>query len=93
MAGRDCESEIQELRKQMEMLTAQQSAQQENAKHSPEEVELAADKKVANADFSQLREKIDEFTEMLQEDLKQNPATTAIVIFALGVLMGRLMSR
>ena len=93
MASRDCESEIQELRKQIEMLAAQQPEQKESVDNQPEEEELTADETVANVDFSELREKIDGFVEMLQEDLKRSPATTAVVIFSLGVLMGRLMAR
>lgn len=89
----DCESEIKNLRKQMEELASQQSAQQKSEDHSAEEGEPAVKDKVANGQSSQLREKIEEFAELLQQDLKQVPTTTAVAIFALGVLMGRLISK
>ena len=90
---KDCGPEILELQKQMEELKSQQAAQEEKVDHSAEEGEPAVKDKVANGQPSELREKIEEFAELLQKDLKQVPTTTAIAIFALGVLMGRLISK
>ena len=89
----DCGPEILELQKQMEELRSQQAAQQKSEDHSTKEGKPAANDKVADGPSSQLRAKIEEFAELLQQDLKQIPARTAVAIFALGVLMGRLMSK
>ena len=89
----DYESDIKDLKKQMEELASQQSAQQKSEDHSAGESEPAVKDKVANSQSSQVREKIEEFVELLQQDLKDVPTTTAVVIFALGVLMGRLISK
>jgi ElaB/YqjD/DUF883 family membrane-anchored ribosome-binding protein len=89
----DCESDIKDLRKQMEELASQQSAQQKSEDHSAGESEPAVKDKVANSQSSQLREKIEEFVDLMEQDLKQVPVTTAVAIFGLGVLFGRLMPR
>ena len=93
MVKKNCDSEIQELREQIEKLMSQQPDQKQSAKDSAKDGDSAAAEKAANGDFFQLREKLEECAELLQQDLKQIPATTAVAIFALGVLMGRLMSR
>ena len=90
---RECEAEIEELRKQLKELGSQQPAKQKSGESPPKESESAATEEVAEGEFSQFREKLEEFAELMQQDLKQIPATTAVAIFALGVLMGRLMSK
>ena len=90
---RECGAEIEELRKQIKELTSQQPAKRASAKSPPKESEPPATPKDAEGEFSQFHEKLEEFAELMQQDLKQIPATTAVAIFALGVLMGRLMSK
>jgi hypothetical protein len=80
--------EVEELRKQVELLTAQ-AAKKDEVQEQPEEKEPAEE----GADLSHLRVKLDEFMGTLKRDLDEIPAGTAVGIFALGVLMGRLLPR
>ena len=89
----DCEGEILELRKQMEEMAAKQAAQQKSENRSKNKDKTGVNDEAEEGESSLLTEKIEEFAELLQQDLKQIPTMTAIAIFALGVLMGRLMSK
>ena len=83
-------NEVEELRKQVELLTAQAAMKVESQEQpEPEEAELAGE----GADLAHLRAKLDEFMGTLKRDLDEIPAGTAVGIFALGVLMGRLLPR
>jgi hypothetical protein len=93
MAKQDCGPEILELQKQMEELRAQQAVQEEKMEPPHEKEASAAGEKDTSSELTQLREKLEEFADLLQQDLKQIPTTTAVAIFALGVLFGRLMPR
>lgn len=90
---KECESEVLELRKQIEELTAQQAAREENVEKQPEGEESPAEEDTGEGEISQVREKLEEFADLLQQDLKQISVTTAVAIFAVGVLFGRLMPR
>jgi len=83
------EDEVQELRKQVELLAAKK-ATPDREQEIPK-TEDQADDEVK--DLSSLRAKLEEFMGTLEHDLQQVPATTALGIFALGVLMGRLLPR
>lgn len=93
MAKQDCGPEILELKKQMEELMAQQAADKKKVESAPEEGDKAATEKAENGEFSDVKDKIEEFADLLQQELKQIPTMTAVAIFALGVLMGRIISR
>ena len=82
------EREVQELRKQVELLTDREASHDEV--EEPPEDEGSSDEDV---NLSLLRAKLEEFMGTLQKDLREIPATTAVGIFALGVLMGRLLPR
>jgi hypothetical protein len=82
------EREVQELRKQAELLTDRERSR--NEVEEPPEDDGSSDEEL---NLSTLRTKIEEFMGMLQKDLREVPATTAVAIFALGVLMGRLLPR
>ena len=90
---KECEAEVMELRKQIEALTAQQAAREEKVKKQPDPEEAVAKEEADEGEFSPIREKLEEFAELLQQDLKQISVTTAVAIFAVGVLFGRLMPR
>jgi len=47
----------------------------------------------AEEQFSELREQFDELLEKLNQDLSEIPTATAIGMFALGVVVGRLLPR
>jgi len=83
MGKTSLEREVQELRKQVTLLTDKNG--------SPDEAEEPAEDQDGN--LSLLQAKLEAFMGMLQKDLGEIPATTAVGIFALGVLMGRLLPR
>jgi hypothetical protein len=93
MAKQDCGPEILELKKQMEELMAQQAANKEKAESAPEEKEKTTTVAEDEGEFSEIKDKIEEFADLLQQELKQIPTMTAVAIFALGVLMGRIISK
>ena len=93
MAKQDCGPEILELKKQMEELMAQQAANKEKAESAPEEKEKTTTVAEDESEFSEIKDKIEEFADLLQQELKQIPTMTAVAIFALGVLMGRIISK
>ena len=82
------ESEVQQLRKQVELLADREKPCDEV--QEPPEDDGPSDEDV---NLSLLRAKLEEFMGTLQKDLREIPATTAVGIFALGVLMGRLLPR
>ncbi len=82
------ESEVQELRKQVELLTDSKESRDE-VEEPPEDAESSSE----DENLSHLRVRLEEFMGTLQKDLREIPATTAVAIFALGVLVGRLISR
>lgn len=90
MTERDLEAEIAELRKQVEELLAQRQAA---AEPSAEEHEEAAPEGAPGDELGQLRGKLEQFLDLLQEDMREMPATSAVAIFALGILLGRLLKR
>ena len=48
---------------------------------------------VVSISLDEEREKLDEFMELLQQDLRDIPASSAVGIFALGILLGRFLSK
>ena len=88
MGKASLESEVQELRKQVELLTDREEPRGEV--EEPPEDDGSSDE---DLNLSLLRAKLEEFMGTLQKDLREIPATTAVGIFALGVLMGRLLPR
>ena len=96
MAKKKSESEIDALQQEVKKLGARGPTQKKNAEKPPEEPskdEKTGKEKVAGSEQPELREKIEEFAGLLQEELNQIPAMTAIAIFALGFVFGRLMSK
>ena len=86
MGKASLEREVQELRRQVELLTDRDPDEVEE----PPEEEESSDE---DASLSHLRGKFEDFMGILQKDLREVPTTTAVGIFALGVLMGRLLPR
>lgn len=96
MAKKKSESEIDALQQEVKNLGARGPTQKKNAEKPPEEPskdEKTGKEKVDSDEYSELRNKIEEFADLMKEELNQIPATTAIAIFALGFVFGRLMSR
>ena len=84
MGEANLERELQELREQVKLLADRKTRDEveEPAEDADEEDELA-----------RLKAKIEDFVGTIQKDLREIPAATAIGIFALGVLVGRLLPR
>ncbi len=88
MSNASLERELQALRKQVELLSDREGSRDEV--EEPPEDQGSSDEDV---NLSLLRAKLEEFMGTMQKDLREIPATTAVGIFALGVLMGRLLPR
>ena len=88
MGKASLEREVQELRKQVALMA-------EQGKTRSDAGEPSADEGLSDEEgnMSVLRAKLEEFMGTLHKDLQEIPATTAVGIFALGVLMGRLLPR
>ena len=91
MEDREIMQEIEELRKQLQSLSA---ARRPAA--APEPAAQAAEADAGGEPGNPLRDMLKQAEELigsLDLHLKDVPAKTALVIFALGVLTGRLLSR
>lgn len=94
MADRDIMQEIEELKKQLQALEAAKG--HAGAQVSPEEPEQGPREEIGGESGTWLRDLIKQAEEVmggLDLQFKDVPAKTALMIFALGVLMGRLLSR
>jgi len=94
MADRDIMQEIEELKKQLQALEAAKGNTGTQA--SSEEPEQGPQEEVGGEAGTWLRDLLKQAEELmggLDLQFKDVPAKTALVIFALGVLMGRLLSR
>jgi len=94
MPDRDIMQEIEELKKQLQALQAAKG--QAGAQASREEPEQGPREETGGEGGTWLRDLIKQAEELmggLDLQFKDVPAKTALVIFSLGVLMGRLLSR
>ncbi len=85
MGEASLEREIRELREQVKLLADREVPR--------DEAEEPADDADEDEDLSRLKAKVEDFVGTIQKDLREIPAATAVGIFALGVLMGRLLPR
>lgn len=85
MGEASLEREIRELREQVKLLADREVPRDEG--------EEPADDADEDEDLSRLKAKVEDFVGTIQKDLREIPAATAVGIFALGVLMGRLLPR
>jgi hypothetical protein len=85
MGEASLEREIRELREQVKLLADREVP--------GEEGEEPADDADEDEDLSRLKAKVEDFVGTIQKDLREIPAATAVGIFALGVLVGRLLPR
>jgi len=94
MADSDIMQEIEELKKQLQALEAAKG--HAGAQVSSEEPEQGLPEEAGGEAGTWLHDLIKQAEELmggLDLQFKDVPAKTALVIFALGVLMGRLLSR
>lgn len=94
MTDKDIRSEIEELRTRLESLSRAggQGAAQPAAGAAPHEAEAAEDTG-AGGWLRDIMKQAEELMGGLDLQLKDVPAKTALMIFALGVLTGRLLSK
>ncbi len=94
MADRDIMQEIEELKKQLQALEAAKGhAGAQVSSEEPEQRPLGETGREAGTWLQELIKQAEELMGGLDLQFKDVPAKTALVIFALGVLMGRLLSR
>ncbi len=93
MTEKDIRSEIEELRSQLEKLSRskEQGGQQESGTAQLREEETGGDS--TGGWFREIVKQAEELWSGLDIQMKDVPAKTALVIFALGVLTGRLLSK
>ncbi len=94
MTDKDIRSEIEELRAQMEALSRKkgEDASSPAAGEAPRQEGGAGDD-AATGWFRDIIKQAEELMGGLDLQLKDVPAKTALLIFALGILTGRLLSR
>jgi ElaB/YqjD/DUF883 family membrane-anchored ribosome-binding protein len=94
MTDKDIRSEIEEIRAQLEQLSRSggQGSQAAAANADRQENESAGSGE-AGGWFHEVLKQAEELWSGLDLQLKDIPAKTALVIFALGVLTGRLLSK
>ncbi len=94
MADHDIMQEIEELKKQLQALEAAKGhAGTQVSSEEQEQRPLEESGGEAGTWFHDLIKQAEELMGGLDLQFKDVPAKTALVIFALGVLMGRLLSR
>jgi hypothetical protein len=92
----DLTSEIEALRSQIEALTKQMPKAAESAADAVAGSLGGAHSGPLGLDaetVDKIKEQFEGFVELLEKQLQEIPAGTAIAIFALGVILGRLLPR
>ena len=94
MTDKDIRSEIEELRAQLESLSRAggQGAEQSAAGAAQRHVDVEEDAG-AGGWLRDIMKQAEELMSGLDLQLKDGPAKTALMIFALGVLTGRMLSK
>ena len=106
MANDDMKNEIEELRAQVAELTAerkvkekqQASSSQESEKESVAQGTASSDPgtdeaETAKSEVADLSSQFQELIDTIDQELKEASPVTVLVVFALGVLVGRLLPR
>ena len=97
MADDSIRRELEELRAQLDALKATQEVDPEpgdsKVGHSPggDAIDTGSDE--ASAAAANIASHVHEFVEDLEQDLKGTKRTTLLLVFALGVIVGRLIPR
>lgn len=99
MANEDLNAEIELLRKQLDALQRERESSEEAAKPEKEETvkeppetvaELEAILQDVDSGKLDLPGQIKELLDSLDKDLRESKPSTLLIVFALGVLIGRL---
>ena len=89
----DSLTEMQLMRDQLAAAASRREANESQADAPTAEPTAAEPEHEAEEQLSELKQQFDQFLEKLNDDLSEIPAATAIGIFALGILVGRLLPR
>ena len=90
----DLMNEIEALRSQIDALTKQLPADAQSPSSANDGAEAHSGPLGLESDtVDKLKEQFDGFVDLIEKQLEDIPAGTAIAIFALGVLLGRLLPR
>jgi hypothetical protein len=91
----DLMSEIEALRSQIDALSKQmpKPAEPQSAAKDALDVDHWGALGIDSETVDKIKEQFDGFVELIEKHLHEVPAGTAIAIFALGVLLGRLLPR
>jgi hypothetical protein len=92
MADKDIRSEIEELKAKLESLSSTGGQGQPSAGAAPDQAD-ASDDAGAGGWLRDIMKHAEELMGGLDLQLKDVPAKTALMIFALGVVTGRLLSK
>ena len=87
MSTSEVEQELARLRKEVAALSA---ARKQKESPTPDDDEAQSDAE-QEANGSAIKGQIEELTTLLQDEIREMPALTTLTVFALGVLMGRLL--
>ena len=95
MAKDNNQKEIEQLRKQLEEMKREREAQQAAAAESEEQPEVTLESEAASetttADSTEdLIAQFRDLLDSIDKDIKDTKPTTLLIVFALGVLVGRL---
>ena len=107
MANDEMKNEIEELRAQVAELTAErkasekeqaQASSQESEKESVTQGEAPSESgtdeaETAKSEVADLSSQFQELIDTIDQELKEASPVTVLVVFALGVLVGRLLPR
>lgn len=92
--SQDIKDELEALRAEVAALSAAKEAQQKAAEQERAEAEAASGEQAPGGEEGgELLSRFQELVEAFGEDLKDSKPSTLLVVFALGVLVGRLVSK
>ena len=88
MSDSDVRAELDQLRKEVAALSA---ARKQKRSATPESSDETASEPERGESEHVIKDQIEELIKLLQDEIRDMPAVTALAVFALGVLMGRLL--
>ena len=88
MSTSDVQAELKQLREEVAALSAARTQKESPTQQQDEDA--PADSDAGNTEHA-IKGQIDELVKLLQDEIRDMPAATTLAVFALGVLMGRLL--
>jgi hypothetical protein len=88
MSVSDVQKELDQLRKEVAALSAARKQKEATSAQNNDNASSDAEEDDAG---HEIKGQIEELIKLLQDEIRDMPALTALAVFALGVLMGRLL--